>query len=326
MNSAGKITCIGEVLVDFISTKSGVDLVEAPAFMKLAGGAPANVAVALAKLGARSAFVGKVGHDSFGEFLKRQLRQFGVKMSGLRYDDNHKTRLAFVSLTKSGERDFEFWERHPADEQLLKSDISKKDLLKSDIVHISSFLLLAEPSRSTIFGIAKELHNRNRSISFDPNLRLSLWKFRSEAKQILLKMVRLSKILRLNEDEAKFFTGLSNLNRSARKLLSYGPELVVITRGAKGCSAFTQRSSAAIDGFRVDAIDTTGCGDGFLAGLLKGILESNARIEELSSDNLFTICRYGNAVAALTAMKRGVITALPTSQEVDRYLSRRSSQ
>jgi fructokinase len=267
-----------------------------------------------------------VGNDPFGKFLQRQLRQFNVDVLGLRYDDGHKTRLAFVSLTKSGERDFEFWEQHPADEQLLKSDFNLKRILKSDIIHISSFLLLAEPSRSTILSLAKELHRRGKIISFDPNLRMSLWKSRGEAKQVLLKMVRLSTILRLNEDEAKFFTGLSDLNRSARNLLSLGPEVVVITRGAKGCSAFTKNSNAVIAGFRVNAVDTTGCGDGFLSGLLKGILGRHGRINELTSDDLFTICRYGNAVAALTAMKRGVITVLPTSREVERYLSRKSNK
>lgn len=321
MSSTPRITCIGEVLVDFISTTSGLDLVEAPGFMKFAGGAAANVAVGLAKLGEHSAFVGKVGKDSFGTFLCNELRRNGVDVSGLLFADKHKTRLAFVSLTKSGDRDFEFWEQHPADEQFYESDISIKRLASSNIIHIGSFLLIREPSRSTTLKIAKELHRRSCIISFDPNLRLSLWKSPAEARRILLRMFKLCTILRLNEDEVSFITDVRDLERAARKLLSLGPLLVVVTRGAKGCYVLTTRYSKFIKGFSVNAVDTTGCGDGFLAGLLSGLVRSNNSMGELSDEELTSICTFANAIGAMTATKSGVIAALPTFAEVKRFLS-----
>src|SRR5579862_2337949 len=137
----GRVTCIGEAIVDFVSTKRGAALSDAPEFLKCAGGAAANVAVGLAKLGVESNFIGKVGDDPFGRFVAQELRSHGVDISGVSYDAEHKTRLAFIALSKSGERSFEFWERDPADEHLTAADLSPAKIAKSTVVHISSFLL-----------------------------------------------------------------------------------------------------------------------------------------------------------------------------------------
>jgi fructokinase len=326
MKTTPTISCIGELLVDFVSTASGVTLADAPGFRKLAGGAPANVAVGLAKLGVRSAFIGKVGNDAFGRFLISQLRRHRVNVTGIRLDEQFKTRLAFISLTKSGERDFEFWEQHPADEQLAKADIAMANLLRSGIVHISSFLLLSEPSRSTILNLAEMLRKKRCLISFDPNIRLSLWKSPGEAKKLLLKMIRFTSILRLNEDEARFLTDKKKLRDVAKRLLSLGPDIIVVTRGSKGCAAFTRHSNISLAAFHVKAVDTTGCGDGFLAGFLRGIVHAKKPISEFTTGDLTAICGFANTVAALTAKKHGAIPALPTLQEVEKFLSRQKHQ
>jgi len=321
MNPAPHITCIGEIIVDLLSTKPGTSLSGSPGFLKFAGGAPANVAVGLAKLGIRSSFIGRVGNDPFGKFLTDELRHSGVDVSGVRIDNNHKTRLAFVSLTKTGERNFEFWERFPADEQFRKSDINKKTLERSDIVHLSSFLLLSEQTRTFILNLAEELHRKKVMISCDPNLRLSLWKSPAEAKRVINRMIQSSSILHVNKEEALFLTGSSTIAKAAVKLLSQGPLIVVITQGAKGCSVYTNNANLFIKSFRVTAVDTTGCGDGFLAGFLKGIALAGCNIRDLTSDDLRSHCIYANAVAAITATRKGVIAALPTPAEVKRFLS-----
>lgn len=323
--SAPNVTCIGELIVDFIATESGVNLSEAPGFKKYAGGAAANVAVGLAKLGVKSSFIGKVGDDSFGKFLANELRRHGVDASGIRFDREYKTRLAFVWLTKSGERSFEFWERHPADERLGKRDIVFSRIASSDIVHISSFLLISEPSRSTVLRLARKLHAKQCSVSFDPNIRLALWKSPAEAKRIALRMVSFTDILRLNEEESIFLTGEHNAERAGKKLLSRGPKLIVITKGEKGCEAFTERLHIASNGYPVVAVDTTGCGDALLAGLLFGIVHTSASVEHLLPAQLQSILMYANAVAALTATKHGVIAALPSPQEVRRLVMKKSS-
>jgi len=320
MKTASEVTCIGEVLVDFVSNKSGVNLSEAPGFMKLAGGASANVAVGLAKLGIRSGFVGRVGNDSFGKFLCGELEKNGVDTSGVRSDKQHKTRLAFVSLTKSGERDFEFWENHPADEQLGITDVLLEDIARSRIVNVSSFLFLKEPARSTAMAITRHVSGHGGCVAFDPNIRLSLWKSETKAREVLLEMIIFSNILRLNEDEARFLSGTKDLKKAARKLQLLGPSLVVATLGGKGCYVHTARHSRIVKGFKVKCVDTTGCGDGFLAGLLCGILNAKEDLDNLSESDFTSICRFANAVGALTAMRYGVFDALPKLTQVKNFL------
>ncbi len=323
MDNNPDVTCIGEILVDFVSTKKGASLSNSPAFMKFPGGAPANLAVGLVRLGVPTAFIGRVGDDSFGRYLCDELRKIGVMSGGIVYDKQHKTRLAFVSLTPSGERFFEFWESQPADSQLRFSDVDLPTLHQSKIIHVSSFLLLKEPARSSLIQIISEFQEGDCLISFDPNIRLDLWKTESKAKQLMMKVVRFTHILRLNDQEASFLTGLDNIEDAAHRLLKSGPRIVVITKGANGCYFRTENVNGHVDGFSVDVVDTTGCGDGFLAGLLQGLLQSDLKIEELTNEELHEICRLANAVGALVATKSGAITALPEKIVVEEFLKNR---
>lgn len=317
-----EVVCIGEVLVDLLSTKHG-KLSDSPGFTKCAGGAAANVAVGLAKLGVRSAFSGRIGDDPFGVFLHRELARHGVDTSGIVYDSRRRTRLAFVSLTKSGERDFEFWERHPADEQLQRSDINVKKVSMAKIIHIGSFLLLDEPSRSTALWIAEVLHRRGCVISFDPNVRLSLWQSRPDARKIHLSLVKHATIVRLNAEEAYFLTGKRRLDSAVRQLRSLGPSVVVVTLGENGCYASSRQGATFVREFPVKVIDTTGCGDGFLAGFLAGMVKNSSTPDDISLEKLYSLCRYANAAGALTATRRGAAAAMPTASQVQKFLSSR---
>jgi fructokinase len=320
MKSYPEVTCIGESLIDFISTEKSVTLSEAGGFLKLAGGAPANVAVGLAKLGTRSAFVGKVGADPFGKFLRSELHRYGVDTTGMSFDNEHKTRLAFVSLTKSGDRDFEFWERKPADEQLLPGDVDIDRVAKSKIVAVSSFLLMHEPARTSIVRIMKRLRREGTMIAFDPNLRLALWKSPDEARKNIVKAIHLSNVLRMNDEEATFLSGIEDIEAATAAFISMGPALVVVTRGEKGCYFRTAQHSGFVEGFRVKNADTTGCGDGFYAALLHGLVRSGKGIAELTLSDLVWNCRIANAVGALTAAKYGAIPALPGAAILKKFL------
>ncbi len=320
MKSYPEVTCIGESLIDFISTEKGATLSEAGGFLKLAGGAPANVAVGLAKLGTRSAFVGSVGADPFGKFLRSELTRYGVDTAGMSFDHEHKTRLAFVSLTKSGGRDFEFWEKNPADEQLLPGDVNIERVARSKIVAVSSFLLLHEPARTSIFRIVKRLRRGGTTIAFDPNLRLALWKSPNEARKNIMKAIRLSHILRMNDEEAAFLSGKEDIETAAAEFIAMGPQLVVVTRGEKGCYFRSAQHSGFVDGFHVKNADTTGCGDGFYAALLHGLVRSGKSIVELTLSELAENCRTANAVGALTAAKHGAIPALPDAAVLRKFL------
>jgi fructokinase len=322
MTSLSRITCIGELIVDFISTKRGKNISDAPSFSKHAGGAAANVAVGLARLGVPSSFVGRVGDDPFGRFLHREVRSHGVDVSAIRFDRSHKTRIAFVSRTKAGDRDFEFWERQPADEQLRPSDLPFNRISHSAIVHLSSFLLLQEPSRSTVLALARKLRKKGREISFDPNLRPSLWQSPNEARRVLLQMAAQATLLRLNEEEAAFLTGKRHLRDAMEKLILIGPSVVVATCGARGCSVLTADTYAFVKGCKVHAVDTTGCGDAFLAGLLRGIVKKRTPLRQLTIAHLREICRYANAVGALASTRTGGIASLPHAADVHKFLSK----
>jgi sugar/nucleoside kinase (ribokinase family) len=321
MKLVPEVTCIGEVLVDFLSKEIGRDLSDAGIFAKGAGGAPANVAAGLSRLGIRSSFVGKVGNDPFGIFLYTQLKSFGVDVSGITFDGKNKTRLAFVSLRKNGDRDFEFWEKHPADEQIVFRDIPFRKIERSKIVHLSSFLLLKEPARRTVFQIARYLRKKKILISFDPNIRLSLWERKSDARRTLLRLITYASIVRLNMEEAHFLTSKRSAEKCAEVLLKQGPLLVVITMGRKGCFFKNNTQEGFVPGLNVRAVDTTGCGDAFLAGLLAGLIRSGKKIDALSARDLTALCRYANASGAFVASRRGVLSALPTPGQVKKLLN-----
>jgi fructokinase len=322
MKRQAGILSIGEVLVDFVSVQPGFSLQQTPQFAKCAGGAPANVAVGIARLGTSSAFIGKVGSDSFGRFLISELRAAGVDASGVVLDADQKTRLAFISLMENGDRDFEFWELHPADQYLRYDEVVRKLISRSSIVNIGSFLLVKNPTRTTAFRVARAARALGRKVCYDPNLRLSLWKNHREGRSVMTSMLRLSTIVRLNDEEAGFFTGSRNPVRAEAKLRRLGPRLVVITRGEKGCYFQTERSSGFVRGFTVKPLDTTGCGDGFLAGLLHGLAQIDKKIEALSGDDLQSICKYANAVGALVATKQGAISAMPTAAQLKSFVKK----
>lgn len=314
-----RVTCVGEAIVDFVSTRSGTDLAGAPAFEKAPGGAPANVAVALVRLGTPASFVGAVGADPFGKFLARSLSKEGVETGGLVRKAQYRTRLAFVALGLRGERDFTFCERHPADEQLRPVDVDLKRLGASRIVHISSFLLLKEPARSTALRLARLLKKGRCLLSFDPNHRPSLWSSQALAKSLLVRMARHSDILRLNEEEAQLLSGRRRTDAAADALLELGPRLVIITAGESGCRYRTAQFRGSVRAFPVKAVDTTGCGDAFLAGILHGLSASGSSPENLTEEELRLLCLKANAVGALTSLTRGAWSA-PRGEALDAFL------
>lgn len=326
MSSGFDVTCVGESLVDFVSMTSADSLADVPAFVKVAGGAPLNVAVGVARLGRRSAFVGKVGNDSFGRFLKRELKKTGVDTRGVVADEKRKTRLAFVSVSRDGERDFEFWERHPADQELRLADVDLARVFRSRIVHIGSFLLLNNPARTTVLRVAEAARHEGCEVCFDPNLRLSVWRSQREARSLIRQMAARSSILRMNDQEARFVTGARGPENSAMALRGLGPDMVLITCAEKGCFYSCNESAGFVTGFKVKPVDTTGCGDGFLAGVLSAYCNIGKEIKNLTSDDMEGICRVGNAVGALTALKRGAVSALPSARELTSFLRARRAK
>jgi sugar/nucleoside kinase (ribokinase family) len=301
---------------------SGVSLEECPGFRKSPGGAPANVAVGLARLGVDSAFLGKVGDDPFGRFLERAFAAAGVNTRFMRFDRDARTGLAFVSIQADGERDFVFF-RNPSADMLLRADeIPDAALEGCRIYHFGSITLTQEPSRGATLQTLRRARERGAIISFDPNLRPPLWPDLDSARREILAALPLADAVKVSEEEGEFLFGPGSPREHAARLLGAGVKLAAVTRGAGGCYLATPEAAADVPGFSVAAVDTTGAGDGFVAGLLAGLLETGLE-GAAGEDALFRLGRFGNAAGAITCLRKGAIPALPDREAVERFLLER---
>lgn len=308
------VICLGEALIDFVADVHGVSLEDCPGFRKAAGGAPANVAVSVTRLGQTAAFVGKVGDDPFGHFLERTLSENGVDTSPMRFDPDFRTGLAFVSLLESGERDFVFY-RHPsADMRLLPEEVPPELFRGALVFHFGSISLISEPCHSATLAAAHAARRAGCIVSYDPNLRLSLWPSPEAARAEMLAAMPLADVVKISEEEARFLTGEAAA-ATARQVLDSGPRIVCVTQGAGGSEMFYAGGSTRAPSFQVRAVDTTGAGDGFVGALLVWLVERGS-LDGLREAELAEAARFANAVGALTCTRKGAIPSLPTRAEV----------
>lgn len=313
--------CLGELLIDFVPTITGTGLIDAPAFVKAPGGAPGNVAVGLARLGTTSAFMGKVGDDAFGHFLATTLAETGVDVGSLRFSSEAGTALAFVSLRADGEREFMFY-RHPSADMLFAPrEVDVGAIKRAKLLHFGSISLIGEPSRGATLHAVDTARAAGCLISYDPNLRLPLWPDVDAAREGLLLGLKKAQIVKISDDETAFLTGINDLEQACQALWHDGLKLMVATRGRAGCVYFTPRFTGAVESFAVEAVDATGAGDGFVAGLLQGLLADPAAFA--NEARLREWCRFANAVGALATTERGAIPALPDREKVYAFLNNR---
>jgi fructokinase len=313
------VICLGELLIDFVPTVTPTTLIDAPAFKKAPGGAPANVAVGLARLGLSSAFMGKVGDDPFGHFLADTLNAAGVDVGALRFTAEARTALAFVSLRADGDREFMFY-RHPSADMLLTpEEVDARAIRDAQILHYGSISMISEPSRSATLRALDLARESGILVSCDPNLRLALWSDRAAAREGLLLAIAHAQVLKISDEELRFLTGSDDPANARRELWHDRMELMVVTLGAAGCVYFTAELEGVVAGFSVEAIDATGAGDAFVAGLLHGLLADRGATAD--PERLRELCRFANAVAALATTGRGAIPAMPTADAVHQLLS-----
>ncbi|MGM9948952.1 MAG: carbohydrate kinase [Lysinibacillus sp.] len=302
------VMCIGELLIDFFCTETNVTLVEGRHYEKQAGGAPANVCAAIAKLGGKAKFCGKVGNDAFGDFLQRSLADAGVDTSML-VRGNAPTTLAFVSRTGDGERDFLF--NRGADGMLVMEDIDM-ERLDAEIVHFgSATALLSDPFRNTYMNMMKIMRSRGSFISFDPNFRLDLWKGReAEYRQRVGECVALADFVKMSEEE----------------FAMYGQPVPIgkwfaVTKGELGTWISDGVKEALVSSIPVQAIDTTGAGDAFVGALLKQFSDYPT-LNDITFQHYKQSTKFSNITGALVCTKVGAMTALPTTEDVLSYMEK----
>lgn len=317
-----KIFTIGEALIDFISEQSGVELKKVNSFQKAPGGAPANVAAAVSILGGKSCFIGKLGQDAFGDFLIETLKNAGVGTDYIFRTDKANTALAFVSLKGDGERDFSFYRNPSADMLLEESEICSDWFQAGDILHFCSVSLVDAPVRKAHIATIEAVKKAKGFISFDPNIRLPLWQDHEEYKSIIGEFIKYADILKVSEDELEFITGINNEENAIQWLLSFDIKVLLITRGSNGASAYFSGYEINAEGFKVKAVDTTGAGDAFIGAFLYKILSNGIDINNISYKSIKDILEFSNAVAALTTMNKGAISAIPSLETVENFINK----
>ena len=314
------ITTFGEILIDF--TWQGVNEDGQTLFAQNPGGAPANVAVAVAKLGGHTAFIGKAGKDMHGEFLKSVLEKENVETEGMLLDEKYFTTLAFVNIDENGERTFSFARKPGADTQLKKEELDQTLISGCRIFHFGSLSLTDEPAESTTIEAVKMAKAAGALISYDPNYRPSLWKSKEYAVKKMRSVIELVDVMKVSDEESTLLTEAKSYEQAADQLLAMGPKLVAITLGEQSVLMATKSRKEIIKAFQTHAVDTTGAGDSFWGGVLCSILSMNKNVEKMEWEEIKKCAVLGNAVAGLCVQKRGGIPAIPTKEAALEFMQK----
>lgn len=308
------ITALGEVLIDYTPLK--IPGTEMQVFEQNPGGAPANVLVSAARLGRQTAFVGKLGNDLQGTFLREVLSKQGIDIRGVVTDPDVFTTLAFVGLSETGERSFSFARKPGADTQLRVTEVDIGVLRETEIFHIGSLSLTDEPVRSATLYALEVAKNAGAVISYDPNYRPLLWASRKAAEEQMRSVLKYVDIVKCSDEETALLTDETDPEAASRKLVDMGISCAVVTLGADGALVGNREGTRHVPGFASHVVDTTGAGDSFWGGLLTRMSETGQRPETMTLDTLADFARFGNAVASLCVEKRGAIPAMPDLEQV----------
>lgn len=310
------VTCLGELLIDFTSLEPGASLIETRGFEKHAGGAPANVAVGVCRLGGTAAFLGMVGNDEFGRYLAQMLVDRDVIIHGLRYSDEAHTTLAFVAIGEEGEREFIFYRNPGADMLYGPGDLDEAIIADGRILHHGSISFISEPNREATLRAIDLARTDNRLISYDPNLRLNLWDDAMTAHAGILLGLPSADIVKVSEEELQFITTQMDLETGMRALRAQGVPVVIVTLGEAGCAYAWGDMMGRVPGRETTPVDTTGAGDAFVAGVLSRLARADVPPTDLERAEIEDILAFANTVAARVVTRRGAIPAMPTLDEL----------
>ena len=307
------IVAIGEGLIDL--TQKGVDENGVAQYAANPGGAPANLAVAAARLGAKTAFVGKVGRDAFGSSLRAVLEANDVDTQGLLEDAKEHTTLAVVSVDKTGERSFSFYRNPSADVNLRAEELPEKLLKDTRVLHFGSVSLTAEPARSATLYAARAARENGCLVSYDPNYRASLWNSQEEAVREMKNALPLCDILKISDEELPLLTGTTDPAQGSAILAQLGIRLIFITLGANGAFFRLGEQTGSVPGIPVKVGDTNGAGDTFFGAALSKLVKED--LNTLTLPRLTEIAAFANKAASITTSRHGAIPAMPRLEEVE---------
>lgn len=312
------VTALGELLIDF--TENGISAQGNPLLEANPGGAPCNVLAMLEKLGKKTAFIGKVGKDMFGEQLKTAVEEVGIDTRNLVMDEEVHTTLAFVHTYPDGDRDFSFYRNPGADMMLKKEEVDEELIRSAKIFHFGTLSSTHEGVREATryaIDVAKEA---GCIVSFDPNLRPPLWKSLDDAKAEIEYGLSKCDILKISDNEVEFLFGTTDYDEGARLIREkYQIPLVLITLGKDGSRAYYKDLRVEVPGFvQEHTTETTGAGDTFCANSLDYILEHG--MEDLTEEDLKELLTFANAAASLITTRKGALRVMPTREEIKNFI------
>lgn len=306
-----KVICIGEALIDFVSQDIGRSLKDTNSFIKKAGGAPANVAAAISKLGAQAYFCGSVGMDSFGVFLEETFKENNINTDLMFKLENRKTTLAFVSLMNDGERDFEFMRDADAE---ISFEIIEDKISGFDLFHFGSATAFLDGELKKTYYKAKDYAvQNNKIITFDANYRDALFSDKKdEFIECCKDFIKVSEIVKLSDEEACLISEEVDIKRASNKLIKLGCKNLIVTLGKDGAMLTTKDKQVIIPTKEVKMKDATGAGDAFIGAVLVQFLNDQEKDME-------SIISLANLVGGITTTKFGALESIPTWEEVDEY-------
>jgi fructokinase len=310
------VCALGELLIDF--TPSGHNDQGIALFGRNPGGAVANVLAMNARLGGKTAFIGKVGDDEFGRYLEQTLAGAGIDTAGLIKDPAYLTTLAIVQLTETGERSFSFYRREGADLMLGWEETPRAPIDAARIFHFGAVSLSGQPCRDTVHEAVRYARRQGRVISYDPNYRPFLWSGETEAKTEIARLLDHTDILKVSEEELTLLTGETGVEKGSALLAEHGPGIVLVSLGKRGAFFRCAAGCGSLPAYDVKTVDTTGAGDAFLGAVHYRLRDkSPEELRSISRDELDGAVDFANAAGSLTTAKKGAIPALPTMAEIE---------
>ncbi len=316
------VVALGELLIDF--TKNGVSGQMNPIYEANPGGAPCNVLSMLQKLGRKTAFIGKVGKDFFGEMLRDVVAGQGIDTTRLIMDEEVPTTLAFVQTAPDGDRSFSFYRNPGADMMLGEADVDVSMLQNTRLFHFGSLSMTAQGVEKATKRAIETAKGAGALISFDPNLRPPLWNRLDVAKEKIAYGISQCRILKISDDEIAFFTGSTDIDEGVSRIQEqYHTPLIFATMGKNGSRAYFEGNRVECEPFLNEGtIETTGAGDTFMACVLHGVLKYG--LEGLDSQKLYDMLKFANAASSIITTRKGALRVMPAEDDVWNFIRERT--
>ena len=313
------VVALGELLIDF--TENGISSQGNPLFEANPGGAPCNVLAMLTKLGHKTAFIGKVGNDFFGKQLEDAIKEIGINVTGLRKDDKVHTTLALVHTYPDGDRDFSFYRNPGADMMLTEEEIPEELILETRIFHFGTLSMTHEKVRRATKKAVAIAKQAGAIISFDPNIRETLWNSMYEAREQVLYGLGQCHILKISDNEIQWLTGKNDYTEAVKWIREkYDIPLILVSMGKEGRRAYNQdRMVEKAPFINENTIETTGAGDTFCACVLHYICKHG--LENLTEKNLKEMLTYANAAASIITTRKGALRVMPRPEEIEALIA-----